>query len=101
MDKLFAQKVNKPWVGLVVGLLLPAILVIVLYFVNPNGTDSLAKYMKRLSRMGTFLPVLSIATLVNLIPFYLFKRLELWYANRGVVFAIFLYLVLVVVMKFA
>jgi hypothetical protein len=101
MDKLFAQKINKPWLGVVIGLLLPAILVIVLYFVNPNGVDSLGLYLKRLSRMGTFLPVLSIATLINLIPFYLFKRLELWYANRGVVFSIFLYLVLVVVLKFA
>lgn len=101
MDKLFAQKINKPWIGVVIGLLLPAILVVVLYFVNPNGADSLGKYMKRLSKMGTFLPVLSIATLVNLIPFYLFKRVELWYTNKGIVFSIFLYLVLIIVLKFA
>jgi hypothetical protein len=100
MDKLVKQRLNKPAYGLILGLILPFIVVLVMYFIQDNKDMSLINYIKYLTRMGTFLPMLSLTTLINLIPFYLFKRLEMWYINKGIVFSIFLYVLLVVFLKF-
>ncbi len=100
MDKLVKQRLNKPVYGVLLGLLLPFLAVVVMYFLQDKQDIPFGDYLKYLTRMGTFLPMLSLTTLINLIPFYLFKRLEMWYINKGVVFSIFLYLVLIVVLKF-
>lgn len=101
MDKLVKQRLNKPIYGVILGLILPFIVVVIMYFLQDKQDVAFGDYLKYLSRMGTFLPMLSMTTLINLAPFYLFKRLEMWYINKGVVFSIFLYLVLIVVLKFA
>ncbi len=101
MDKLVKQRLNKPGYGLILGLILPFIVIVIMFFLQDNKDFTLINYIKYLTHMGTFLPMLSLTTLVNLIPFYLFKRLEMWYINKGIVFSIFLYVVFVVFLKFA
>lgn len=100
MDKLVKQRLNKPGYGLLLGLILPFIVVVIMYFLQDNRSFSLFEYLHYLTRMGTFLPMLSLTTLINLIPFYIFQRFEMWYINKGIVFSIFLYVVLVVFLKF-
>jgi hypothetical protein len=99
MDKLLKQRLNKPVYGLIIGLILPLLVVLLMYLLK-DDKQGIVPYFKYLTRMGTFLPMLSLTTLINLIPFYLFKRFEMWYINKGIVFSIFLYVVIVVFMKF-
>jgi len=95
------QKLNKPWFGILIGMVLPLIVVLVFYLVKARPGVGIIPYLKYLVAMGTFLPIFSMATLVNLIPFYILKNLGYWYANRGIVFSIFVYVVIVVILKFA
>ena len=95
------SKFNKAWFGLLIGMVLPLIVVLIFYLMRARPGVGLYAYLDYLVSMGTFLPIFSLATLVNLLPFYLFKNLGFWYANRGIVFSIFLYVILVVVLKFA
>ncbi|MFO7879863.1 MAG: hypothetical protein ACLFM1_05420 [Bacteroidales bacterium] len=95
------QKFNKPWFGLLIGLTLPLLVVVIFYLTRARSGVSLFQYLDYLVAMGTFLPIFSLATLVNLIPFYILKGYEYWYANRGIVFSIFLYVIVVILLKFA
>lgn len=101
MDKILKQKLNKHAYGLLIGIILPMLVMIVLFLLREREAMGLVEYAKYLYRMGTLLPVLSVATLINLAPFYLFKRMDMWYLSRGVVFSIFLYLVFIVALKVA
>ncbi len=102
MDKIILkQKLNKHLYGLLLGLILPLVVVVILSLFRNREVIGIVEYIKYLHKMGTLLPVLSVATLINLVPFYLFKRLDMWYFSKGVVFSVFLYLVFIVVLKFA
>ena len=98
--KLLKQKLNKPWIGLVIGLILPFLAVLIFYMIRARPGVPLLRYIDYLISMGTFLPIVSLATLVNLLPFYIGKHFGLWYANRGIVFSIFLYVIIVILIKF-
>ena len=101
MDKLVKQKLNKPAYGLIIGLILPALLTFLIFVFTADEGISMVDYYQHHFKMGTFIPIFSFAVLINVIPFYIFKHLEMWYVNKGVVFSIFLYLIFVVIMKVA
>ncbi len=95
------KKFNKIWIGLLTGLILPALVVYVFFLIKAKPGIGFIEYLSFLQKIGTFLPIFSLATVSNLLPFYLFNHLNYLYSSRGVLIAVFLYVVLVVVVKFA
>ncbi|MGM0650132.1 MAG: hypothetical protein ACQES1_06445 [Bacteroidota bacterium] len=95
------KKFNKVWIGLLTGIILPVIAVYIFYQIKARPGIDVVTYVNYLVEIGTFLPVFSLATVTNLLPFYLFNSLNYLYSSRGVVIAVFLYVILVVIVKFA
>ncbi|HPG73283.1 MAG TPA: hypothetical protein PLM49_03265 [Bacteroidales bacterium] len=95
------QQLNKAWVGLLLGLLLPLLAFLVLYAYKSYDSDTLVLFINRLKLQGAFISVLSLCVLPNLLLFFTFKKLDFWYAIKGVVASVFFYTILVVVLKFA
>jgi len=93
------EKLNKPVIGLALGLVLPLITFLIMFAVN--STPSLSAFILNLKNTNALLPTLSLCVLPNLILFFIFKKLNHWYAIKGVVISVFLYTVAVVVLKFA
>lgn len=91
--------------GLLVGLLFPALGVLVLYFLW-SGNASLASYLgmflqfKSPSLMNTASKVLSLAMIGNLIPFYFFLNRKQYLTVRGILVGMMLIGVLIVLYKF-
>ena len=100
MNKAKLQKFNKPWIGLVAGLMFPLISFYIYYLVKSTNT-SFTEFLDVLKYGKAFIPILSLCVLPNLILFFICKQLNLWYTIKGIVFSIFLYLMLVLVLKFA
>lgn len=97
------KKYNKPWFGLVLGIILPIISFLAYYMYNLSSNDglSLKTFVETLMREEAITAVLSICMLPNLIMFFLFKKLDYWYAIKGVIVSVIIYTLFVVVIKFA
>lgn len=100
MNKEKFQKYNKPWIGLVLGLILPLISFYIYYLVKSTNT-SFTEFLDLLKYGKAFIPILSLCVLPNLILYFISKQLNLWYTIKGIVFSVFLYTLLVLVLKFA
>ncbi|MDD3687709.1 MAG: hypothetical protein PHE56_13205 [Bacteroidales bacterium] len=97
------KKYNKPWVGLVAGMILPIISFFAYYMYNLSSNDGLKlkDFVDTLMREEAITAVLSICMLPSLIMFFVFKKLDYWYAIKGVIVSVIIYVLLVVVVKFA
>ncbi len=95
------QKFNKGYVGLILGLIFPAVCFVIYYYLKTVGDISLVYYYQMLLERGAFVSVLSLCVLPNLLLFFLFKKLDYWYSIQGVIFAIFVYTMVVLVLKFS
>lgn len=95
------QKFNKPWVGLMLGIIFPLICFVIYYFVKTKGIVSFKVYYEILMQHHSFVPVLSLCVIPNLLLYFLFKKLDYWYSIKGVITSIFIYTLLVVVLKFS
>lgn len=94
------MKRNVPILGLIIGILFPMIGVLIMYLVRFKGVP-FGEYITNLfnnGKLGSM--VLSLSTLLNIIPFlyYTSKRLDL--TARGILVATMLYAVLFVLIKF-
>jgi hypothetical protein len=97
------KKYNKPWVGLVAGMILPIISFFVYYIYHLSSNDglSLKVFIDTLMLEEAITAVLSICMIPSLILFFLFKKLDYWYAIKGVIASVIFYVLFVVVVKFA
>ena len=93
-------KCNKLIIGFIIGIVLPLITAVLLYFFMYKGQleplDFLSELMK-LNGLGKFL---SISVLSNLIVFLIAVNTERLLAARGIVTATLLYGLVVIVFKF-
>lgn len=89
---------NKLRVGFVLGLGLPLVVFMVLYFLSKQEV-SLTDYLLSLWRLGALLKIMSLSVLPNLILFLHFYRIKYDLAARGVLMATFFYAFLVVFSK--
>lgn len=91
--------------GLVVGLLFPALGLIVLYFVWSRDI-SFGKYLQMFTMlnspimMSTASKALSLSMIANLIPFYFFLNRKQYLTVRGILIAMVLIGLMVVLYKF-
>ncbi len=97
------KKYNKPFIGLALGMILPIISFLIYYFYMLMKTKDLGfvDFLETLKRTDSFTAVFSICVLPNLLLFFLFKKLDYWYAIKGVIISVMIYTLLVVVLKFA
>lgn len=98
------KKYNKPYIGLLLGIVLP-LLSFLGYFIFMSTksveTLSMAKFIETLRTNEAFTAVMSVCVLPNLLLFFLYKKLDYWYAIKGVIISVMIYTLLVVVLKFA
>jgi hypothetical protein len=94
------MRINQPIVGLIIGLFMPFIGFIVVYFILGHG-QGFAAFLEHLrvshSDAGK---VISLSTLANLLPFLYFNRKRLDQAVKGIVIATGLCMVVFIYVKF-
>jgi hypothetical protein len=96
------KKYNKPIVGLFLGLIMPLILFSIIYLNKTKGIEiTMKEYVDILVKHNTFLPIFSACVLPNLGLYFLFKKLDYWYSIKGVISSIFIYTLIVLVLKFS
>lgn len=94
------MRLNQPIVGLVIGLIMPLLGLIVVYFILAQGM-SFEDFLSHASASGDFAgKVITLSVLANLLPFLYFNRRRLDYAVKGIVIATILYMVLFIYVKF-
>ena len=94
------MRINQPIIGLVLGLFMPLLGLIIVYFVlgQGQGFSSFLDVLK--SRPQEASKVISLSVLANLIPFLYFNRRRLDQTVKGIVIATILYFVAVIYIKF-
>lgn len=90
---------NKLYVGLVLGLLVP---VIALFIYNQAFFDHLSpwEFLQIMITKRKISAVISLGVLPNLLVFFIFIRLNYLYSARGVLAATLVYALLAVITKF-
>lgn len=94
------MKKNVPVIGFIIGLLLPIVGIIIMYFIWFHGTpvNSFFKTMKADTHLAA--KVLSMSIIINILPFILYTNKRRDLAARGVFIATMLYAVLIILLKF-
>lgn len=94
------MRLNQPIVGLVIGLIMPLLGLIAVYFFLGSGM-SFEDFLTRSASSGDFAgKVITLSVLANLLPFLYFNRRRLDYTVKGIVIATILYMVLFIYVKF-
>ena len=95
------MKLNVPIYGFIIGLLLPVLGFIIVYFIWAGHGESIADFARSLThRSGMASKVLTLSLLVNLIPFVYSNMKRLDYLMKGIVIATMLYALLIVLIMF-
>jgi hypothetical protein len=94
------NRFDKVYIGLLAGLIFPAIGFVVYYFINFDTID-MQEYIKHLVRLNKLAQVVSLSVIMNLAAFYLFLWKKYFYGARGVLAATFIWVLLVLIQKFA
>lgn len=92
------QRLDKVWVGLLLGLLGPLLIFAAYHFFKYGhmGLDSFTRFLKL---EGTFSPRISLCVIFNLGLFFLFYWRKMDNAAKGVITSTFLYAMLIVYLK--
>jgi hypothetical protein len=94
------MRLNVPFTGFIIGLVLPFIGMFIMY--NMWGHhEGFVQFMASLTKLkGMASKVLTLSILINLVPFLYFINKRLDYALRGVFIATMLYAVLIILIMF-
>ena len=93
------SKLNRVIVGFVPGIIIPVVTLLGFYIFKSH-VDNLFEYIKMILAMDLLSNVLSLCALPNLIIFFLFLSKNYYYGARGVIFATFLWVLLVVLTRY-
>ena len=95
------RKYNKPMIGFGAGMILPMIAFFgyYIYVLTQNDDLPLMKFLETLYNTDSFTAVMSLCVVPNIAIFFLFKKLEYWYAIKGVVTSVLIYTMLVLLVK--
>jgi hypothetical protein len=94
------MRLNQPIVGLIIGLFMPLLGFITVYFVKARamGMDAFLSHLQ--ANHDAAGVVITLSVLANLIPFLIFNRRRQDQAVKGVVIATILYALFFVYVKF-
>lgn len=93
-------KCNKMIFGLSLGILLPLITSYLIYSLRYKGDYDFESFLKGLRYMKSLGKLISISTLPNLAIFMIVITYEKLLVARGLVIATFLYLIIVLIVRF-
>ncbi|MES2701074.1 MAG: hypothetical protein V4649_00455 [Bacteroidota bacterium] len=95
------MKKNVPIVGFIIGLILPFLGFIVIYFLWRSHGESLGDFAHAITRRrGMASKVLTLSLLVNLVPFVYCNMKRLDYTMKGIVIATMLYALFIFLIMF-
>lgn len=90
---------DKVWIGVIAGLIAPAIALWLYYFINYRDLG-IGRFID-LQKLGdTYTPLISLCVLANLAVFYPFIWKEKWRGAKGVIGATLIWAMLVLFLKF-
>jgi hypothetical protein len=89
---------NKLWVGLIPGILVPVIILGILYVVRYSGI-SVIEVIRTFKSTGVLSKIISLAVVPDLLVFFLFIRIGMLRAARGVILATFLFVFLILCIR--
>ena len=96
---LLSRRWNIFWIGLALGIVLPIVAFVLVYFFGYSKTP-FSEFMEYAFKIRALPKILSLCVIPNLAVFYLFLNKEYWRSTRGVIAATLLYTLAVVVIKF-
>jgi hypothetical protein len=92
------KRFDSMWHGLIPGLLLPPLGLVIFWLVKSDL--GLWTFLQRFQMLGMFSKVLSLATVPNLLLFFVFIWTHRNFSARGVIFATLLMAFVMLVLKF-
>lgn len=90
---MIKQKLDKEWIGLLSGLILPLISSFVIYSSRFKGGESYLEVIRIMFQSMSIGKLLSLSVLPNLLLFFIIIRFEWMQFTRGIVFATAIYAV--------
>lgn len=90
-------RLNKVPIGLGIGLILPFIALIVVYFILSSNT-SFITFLENSFVLKLQIQIISLAIVPNLVAFYIFIRLNYLYTARGMLIITFAYVIFAIIM---
>jgi hypothetical protein len=84
------SKYNNMTLGLILGLLLPALVFVLVWAFSDTGGASLRTFFMGLKEGQILTNILSLCTLADLLLFYMFLRKRRYQTVRGIILAVFL-----------
>ena len=94
------MRINQPIVGLLLGLLMPLLGLIAVYFILGQGQGFSAFLDLMKARPSEAAKVISLSVLANLIPFLYFNKRRLDQTVKGIVIATVLYAITFIYIKY-
>jgi len=95
-----SRRWNKFLIGLTLGIILPVIALLLIYFIGYSKTGSFFRFYDFAYKTQMLPKILSLCVIPNLAIFYFFLNKEFWYATRGVICSTLLYTLVVLVFLF-
>ena len=94
------KKLDKYWIGIATGVILPLLVMCVVYLLRFNGRMPFNVFISKMIQVNAFPALLSLCAVINLGAFFLYY--QKWYNNaaRGVIMATMFFVIVVVAMKF-
>lgn len=93
------SKFDAPLVGLILGVIVPLFGVFIFYKFNFKTLD-FGEFIDYVSRKRVFPQLLSLSVIANLGLFFIFIWKKFYYSAKGVIAATFLYVLVVIILKY-
>lgn len=93
-----SRKWDKFWVGLLLGVFLP-FLVMMLFYLSSFAAFTVPAFLRKMVFTQVFFPLLSLCAIINLGTFFLFYQTKNDRAARGVIFATMIFAFAVLIYK--
>jgi len=94
-----SRRWNKFWIGLTLGIVLPLVFFLLVYYFGYSKTP-FGEFLEYALIIRALPKILSLCIIPNLAVFYFFLNREFWYATRGVITATLLSTLAVLAIKF-
>lgn len=90
------RKADKLWVGLIVGIVLPFLVLLIVYL-SSYAYMTVPDFLRKMAFQAVFLKLLSLCAIINLGSFFLFYQTKNDRAARGVIWATFFFAFIVLI----
>ncbi len=97
---MMKEKLDKQYIGLIAGIFVPLLILLFIYLLKYANHYTAADVYQQITQLGLLSRIMSLCVfLSNLSIFYVFYRLKMNWASRGVLLATFLYVFAMLIAK--